>query len=196
MSRLFNKYIFYAEFHKNKWNKLVHYFCIPALAWTLFVLFNYIPYDYEISNTNVNTDIINKCTLTIRPSIALLAIYHIYYIYLHLGVGLISLIFYSLLCFTSNIFYCEVDYSWIWAIGIHIFSWVLQIAGHRICEGNQPAFLTGAIQSFLMAPIFVVYDWCMYFGIVEKPEYLNHIKSIERRNSDENKIIDYSSLME
>ena len=116
--------------------------------------------------------------------------------------GFFSLIFYSILWYTSNIFYCQIDYAWIWAIGIHVFSWILQIAGHRICEGNQPAFLTGTIQSFLMAPIFVVYDWCMYVGIVDRPEYLDHINNKnKRRNSDndidsDSDIIDYSSLME
>ena len=53
-----------------------------------------------------------------------------------------------------------------------------------------------------MAPIFVVYDWCMYVGIVDRPEYLDHINNKnKRRNSDndidsDSDIIDYSSLME
>ena len=79
MSRLFNKYIFYAEFHKNKWNKLVHYFCIPALAWTLFVLFNYIPFSLNPIQTKLNLPIFNNCVISFRPSILLLFTYHIYY---------------------------------------------------------------------------------------------------------------------
>ena len=199
MSRLFDKYIFYAEFHQNKWNKLVHYFCIPALAWSLFVLFNYIPFSENFFRTNMLLPYFNQCTLTLRPSVILLLLYHIYYLYLHVGVGLLSLIFYTILCYSANIFYCQIDYSWIWAIGIHVFSWILQIAGHRICEGNQPAFITGAVQSFLMAPIFVVYDWCMLIGLVEKPEYLKHINSKKKEyepNHSKNDIIDYSSLMD
>lgn len=202
MSRLFDKYIFYADFHKNKWNKLVHYFCIPALAWTLFIFCNYIPFSFSPIQTKLLLPICNNCVLSFRPSIILLLLYHVYYLYLHLVVGFFSLIFYSILWYTSNIFYCQIDYAWIWAIGIHVFSWILQIAGHRICEGNQPAFITGAVQSFLMAPIFVVYDWCMYVGIVDRPEYLDHINNKnKRRNSDndidsDSDIIDYSSLME
>ena len=200
MNLLLDKYIFYAEFHENKWNKLVHYFCIPSLAWTVFILCNYIPFSLDPIQTKLHLTIFDNCSLTLRPSIILLILYHIYYLYLHLVVGFISLIFYSILLYSSNIFYCQIDYAWIWAIGIHILSWILQIVGHRICEGNQPAFLTGAIQSFLMAPIFVVYDWCMYLGIVDRPEYLDHINSKnKRRNSDndiDSNIIDYSSLME
>lgn len=198
MNLLLDKYIFYAEFHKNKWNKLVHYLCIPSLAWTVFILCNYIPFSLDPIQTKLHLTIFDNCSLTLRPSIILLILYHIYYLYLHVGVGFISLIFYSILLYSSNIFYCQIDYAWIWAIGIHILSWILQIVGHRICEGNQPAFLTGAIQSFLMAPIFVVYDWCMYLGLVEKPEYLNHMNSKNKKHNsnDDSDIIDYSSLMD
>ena len=37
-----------------------------------------------------------------------------------------------------------------------------------------------------MAPIFVVYDWCMYFGIVDRPEYLNHVNNKNKRQNSDN----------
>jgi uncharacterized membrane protein YGL010W len=45
---------------------------------------------------------------------------------------------------------------------LHIVAWVLQILGHSLFENNRPAFMDNLVQSFLMAPIFVLKE-VLYF---------------------------------
>ena len=45
---------------------------------------------------------------------------------------------------------------------IHIFAWILQILGHSIFENNRPAFMDNLLQSFLMAPIFVLKELLIF----------------------------------
>ena len=66
--------------------------------------------------------------------------------------------------------YLKVPYIWLLAIVVHLFSWVIQIMGHTVYEKNKPAFLTGLLQSFLMAPMFVLLEIFFKFGFFKKLE--------------------------
>ena len=46
---------------------------------------------------------------------------------------------------------------------LHILAWVLQILGHALFENNRPAFMDNLVQSFLMAPIFVLNEVLTFF---------------------------------
>ena len=49
---------------------------------------------------------------------------------------------------------------WIYSLFIHINCWILQILGHYIFEKKTPAFIKSLLQSFLIAPYFVLLE-CM-----------------------------------
>ena len=169
MTILEDKYLFYAKYHQNKCNKYIHYFCIPILIWTIFIFTNYIPLEYQIlHNFSINTTEVPEnlqilventpCALSIRTSVIVLVSYHIYYCYLSLGLGISSFIFYSIFWYTASLAYCINNHIYILSLFLHIISWILQIIGHKIFEGNSPAFTTSISQSFIMAPLFVMYD--------------------------------------
>ena len=143
------KYTFYAQFHQNFWNKLIHFFCIPSIVFTLFVMLNYIPIHFSY---------FDECIYTIRFSVFLYACYALYHFYLSCIIGLIANIFYGIILFLANVFYCRIEGAYIYAIALHVFSWVFQILGHKYCEGGRPAFVTGFKDSFLVAPLFVVFE--------------------------------------
>jgi hypothetical protein len=35
--------VFYRQYHKNKWNQLIHVICVPVVIWTAFVWLAYTP---------------------------------------------------------------------------------------------------------------------------------------------------------
>ena len=65
---------------------------------------------------------------------------------------------------TSYYFYLNISNAWLYAIIIHIISWILQIIGHIVFEKNKPAFRDSLIQSFLIAPFFILLEIMFVFG--------------------------------
>lgn len=59
---------------------------------------------------------------------------------------------------SSYYFYLYVENVWQYAITLHVSSWIWQILGHIIFEKNRPAFKDNLVQSFLMAPLFVLIE--------------------------------------
>ena len=163
---LLEKYYFYADYHQNKYNKAIHYVCIPLLVWTLFIFTNYINFDSILvtkkSSLFEEFQQVQYCTFNIRGSLILLGLYHVYYCYLSFRIGVISFLFYGSIWYLASLSYCLDTNIWIPATYLHLLSWVLQILGHAVFEHNKPAFTTSLKQSFLMAPLFVVYDLGMW----------------------------------
>ena len=63
--------------------------------------------------------------------------------------------FYFILLVNSNSYYNSSNSITKYLI-VQILGWVFQIASHKYFEGNSPALLEGAVQSFVTAPIFIV----------------------------------------
>ncbi len=41
----------------------------------------------------------------------------------------------------------QVQDAWLWALGVHVFSWYMQIhPGHALLEGRKPALLDSLVQ--------------------------------------------------
>lgn len=54
------------------------------------------------------------------------------------------------------------------AIGVHIFSWVVQFIGHGVYEGRAPALLDNLVQAIFLAPFFVWLE--ILFAFRYRPE--------------------------
>ncbi|EME87839.1 uncharacterized protein MYCFIDRAFT_125332 [Pseudocercospora fijiensis CIRAD86] len=50
------------------------------------------------------------------------------------------------------------------AIGVHIFSWLVQFFGHGVFEGRAPALLDNLVQAIFLAPFFVWLEILFAFG--------------------------------
>ena len=123
--RLTKKYHFYAQYHRNFCNKLIHFICIPNICFSLFVLLNYIPFEFDFTKYIPNDTshylekiTIPECTFILRPSFILYLLYFIYYIYFSPCIGFISNVFYFGILLVANFFYCEVPNAFIYALGI------------------------------------------------------------------------------
>ena len=147
------QYNFYNRYHKNSINRSIHIVTIPVIVWTTGVFFSYInlnvshpgfyPFFY-IVNFN-GTSIIVSC-------------YTIYYLILNLRLGILMYFIFNFIQISSYYFYLYVENAWQYAITLHVSSWIWQILGHIIFEKNRPAFKDNLVQSFLMAPLFVLIE--------------------------------------
>lgn len=50
------------------------------------------------------------------------------------------------------------------AIGLQIFSWIIQFIGHGVFEGRAPALLDNLVQALVLAPFFVFMEVLFKFG--------------------------------
>tara|TARA_B110000444_G_C18663785_1_gene512011 strand:+ start:402 stop:896 length:495 start_codon:yes stop_codon:yes gene_type:complete len=149
----------YGESHQNKTNKLIHWFCVPAIFFSIIVLVWCIPLG-PLEFVRINDfKYINWATLSI-------IFVFIYYLLLSprltFGMFVFSVGCLYLTNLIENIMLngnLKVS-LWIIALGIFALSWIVQFLGHKI-EGKKPSFLRD-IQFLLIGPA-----WLMHF-IYEK----------------------------
>ena len=56
---------------------------------------------------------------------------------------------------TATAFRQAVPHAWAWALGVHLFSWYMQIhIGHIIIEGRKPALTDSLFQVKPFEPAF------------------------------------------
>ena len=149
----------YGESHQNKTNKLVHWFCVPAIFFSIIALVWSIPLGPLYSLKINDFKYINWATL----SIILVLIYYIFLSpRLSFGMFIFSVGCLYLTNIIENIILNEnLKVSlWMIALSIFTFSWIVQFLGHKI-EGKKPSFLRD-IQFLLIGPA-----WLMHF-IYEK----------------------------
>jgi uncharacterized membrane protein YGL010W len=149
----------YGESHQNKTNKIVHWFCVPAIFFSIIALVWCIPlgplYLFKINDFKY----INWATLSI---ILVLLYYILLSPRLTFGMFIFSVGCLYLTNIIENIILNEnLKVSlWMIALSIFAFSWIVQFLGHKI-EGKKPSFLRD-IQFLLIGPA-----WLMHF-IYEK----------------------------
>lgn len=138
-------YNFYQKYHTNSVNRLIHIFCIPLIIWTASVM---------LVNVNV--------TKTLNLSKCLLTFYSLYYLMFSFKLGII-MTFLLYLVYKNSVKYKGLKVPFMMAFLLHLVAWVLQILGHSLFENNRPAFMDNLVQSFLMAPIFVLNEVLTFF---------------------------------
>lgn len=161
------QYEFYHKFHKNHINQFIHILCIPIILWTFAVFFSYIDFNYSSIILCPFFGFIN-----LNGTSIILTIYSLYYFILEPRLGMIMYCILYFMQITSYYFYLYISYAWYYALVIHIISWILQLLGHYIFEKNKPALISGLVQSFLIAPLFVLLEIMFMFGY-----FLNYKKT-------------------
>ena len=149
----------YGESHQNKTNKLIHWFCVPAIFFSIIVLVWCIPLG-PLEFVRINDfKYINWATLSI-------IFVFIYYLLLSPRLTFGMFVFSVGCLYLTNLIENIILNSnlkvslWIIALGIFALSWIVQFLGHKI-EGKKPSFLRD-IQFLLIGPA-----WLMHF-IYEK----------------------------
>ena len=143
----------YGIYHKNKTNKLIHWFCVPAIMFSLFGLLDLLQFNKTLDLSFLNLNII--ANISILNIFILLSI--IFYIRLSLTLSLGMIIFSILL--VSLIDYFDkfqiiINYKLFIYLSIFPAAWIGQFIGHKI-EGKKPAFFKD-LQFLLIGPIWLL----------------------------------------
>lgn len=135
----------YGESHRNAWNKLIHWICVPAIVWTVVALLWSIPFPAALQNDVVP---VNWATIA-------LILAQIYYFRLSLRLGTGLLLYNILMLWLTAL--VEAASPWpLWqvALAVFIIAWIGQFIGH-IIEGKRPSFFKD-VQFLLIGPAWLM----------------------------------------
>ena len=136
----------YGVSHQNKTNKLIHYFCVPLIFFSIVGLLLSIPLGP-----------LNKLNQPYLINWASIAMIPVLYFYLRLAFKMaMAILLFSVVCIYLNFqifFYISLD---LWAVSLIIFAvaWIFQFYGHKI-EGKKPSFIDD-IQFLLIGPAWII----------------------------------------
>ena len=168
LTHLENAFAFYASYHNNKANQLIHIVCVWPILITAQVFFTYTPQllaDYPTSNW----------------SLVVSAVYILYYLSIEQPLaGPLAALMVLGGYFLANTWHASDPECWKLALGIHVFCWVAQIFGHQHYEKRAPAFLDNLMQALFMAPLFVLLEVMFQFGY--KPEFHKKAFALAMKN--------------
>ncbi len=140
----------YGESHQNKTNKLIHWFCVPAIFFSVVGLVYSIPSGYLQTWIPALGNFANWATIT-------LVLVILYYVSISAPLSLGMLLFSSFCLALAN--YLTLIFPGklpLISLGIFVLAWIVQFYGHKI-EGKKPSFLKD-IQFLLIGPA-----WLMHF---------------------------------
>lgn len=99
----------------------------------------------------------HRCSSCVANGALILAsVYGAYYILLEPFAGITWTLFQGWpMWLTATAFRQAVPHAWAWALGVHLFSWYMQIhIGHIIIEGRKPALTDSLFQVKPFEPAF------------------------------------------
>lgn len=144
----------YGESHQNATNKIIHWFCVPAIMFSLFGLLYAIPFPVERG-------------LFTNWATVFFAIALIYYLRLSLPMFIGFIPIGAAMIFGIDAIYNAVGndvamLAYI-SLGIFIVAWIVQFIGHKI-EGAKPSFLED-LQFLLIGPAWLLHFIYKKIGI-------------------------------
>ncbi len=144
----------YGESHQNPTNKIIHWFCVPAIMFSLFGLLYAIPFPVE------------RGLFTNWASV-FYAFALIYYLRLSIPMFLGFLPIGTAIIFGINAIYNAVGADAgrlaLISLGIFVVAWIIQFIGHKI-EGAKPSFLED-VQFLMIGPAWLLHFIYKKIGI-------------------------------
>ncbi|MEM6380820.1 MAG: Mpo1-like protein [Bacteroidota bacterium] len=135
----------YGESHQNAINKLIHWFCIPAIMFSLFGLLYAVPFP-------------GGRDLLTNWATAFMAAALIYYFRLSFVMFLSFIVVGGLMVYGNHMIYQIVGQDpgqlAIVSLVIFVIAWIVQFVGHKI-EGKKPSFLED-VQFLLVGPMWLL----------------------------------------
>lgn len=165
---------FYGAYHHNPVNIAIHMIHVPLILLTFFLL-----------GTNTPPLIPLPSYLTI-PNLPLnvgtifTIFYVVFYVLLEPVAGsLLAPILLGCTAYSNHLTTVAPYTSNYIAVGVFLFSWIVQFLGHGVFEGRAPALLDNVFQAFVLAPFFVWMEFLFYLGY--RPELKGRVdKMVEK----------------
>ena len=136
----------YGESHQNPTNKIIHWFCVPAIMFSLFGLLYAIPFPVERGLFTNWAAVFYVGTLLyyLRLSIPM------FIGFIPIGIAMlfgIDAIYHAVGGSASMLAYVS--------LGIFVVAWIIQFIGHKI-EGAKPSFLED-VQFLMIGPAWLLH---------------------------------------
>lgn len=143
---------FYKLYHHNATNVLIHSIFVPTILFSSIAILNNIKFS-------------NGVTLGHLVSIG----YGIFYVILNIPAGILA----SVILLLANM---ALDRKWIHMTNLRSFSlfgigWLFQFMGHGIFEKRKPALMDNLVQSLVLAPYFILFEFLFKLGFMPELEY-------------------------
>ena len=136
----------YGESHQNATNKLIHWFCVPAIVFSLFGLLYAIPFP-------------GGRTLFTNWAAVALVLALVYYLRLSIPMFFGFIVIGGLTLLGNDAIYNAIGQHagtlTLISLGIFVVAWVIQFIGHKI-EGAKPSFLED-VQFLLIGPAWLLH---------------------------------------
>ncbi len=133
----------YGESHQNRTNKLIHYFCVPVILYSVLGLLDAIS----------QAPFLN---LAFSLTLPVLIGGGVFYLMLNWKLGLVTLTV-CILMVGSFRFYTGAKPQLFIHLFLFIVAWILQFVGHKI-EGKKPSFLQD-LAFLLIGPLWIIDQW-------------------------------------
>jgi uncharacterized membrane protein YGL010W len=161
-------FVFYAGYHSDFINQLIHYVCIWPI---FFTSLTFLAYTDPLVNTAVPLWLGSAGVVSFNWSFIIAFIYALYYTIIEFpGIAGPIAALGTYYCYINAAQWVAVDPdAWKTAAYINGAAWVFQFYGHFVHEGRAPALKDNLVQAFLMAPLFVVME--LLFTLGYRPEF-------------------------
>jgi uncharacterized membrane protein YGL010W len=126
----------YSRFHATPGNQACHYFAIPLIVYSVFVMLARVPL-FEVSGY-----VVTAAELVLLASVA-------YYLTLDAPLGVLMFVFSALLVAAGR------QTPFLVGLGLFLFGWVIQFVGHYVYEKKSPAFYRNLVH-LLVGPLWVL----------------------------------------
>ena len=177
-----DQFTFYASYHNDFINQVVHIIFVPWIALGGLLALSFVP-DFTNGAAISITSTPLEGVYPINASFCYSTLVSIYYVFLEGNVaGTIA----SLGMISAYIAACkmkdELEMNLCWNISLFmiIFSFAVQIFSHQVFEKRSPAFLDNVFQAVVMAPLFIVMETMFFFG------YRQEFRKVVQVDVDEN----------
>ena len=150
MKTLLDQLSNYADYHRSERNITTHLIGVPMIVLALMVLLSRPAW------------VVNE--LALSPAVFIVAVLLLYYLRLHIAMGLImSALLVSGLFLSAWVATLD-DSIWLAAgVGGFLLGWVIQFVGHYF-EGRKPAFFDD-VMGLAIGPLFVVAEALFKLGL-------------------------------
>jgi len=185
------QFIFYASYHNDTTNMLIHICCIWPILITALALFQYTP-SFIATPSCVSSLHPLLQHVSINFPLVITLVYVVSYVLMDPiagGLGA-TLVFASylgtgiLVKTTSSI----AGYPLFQVLlGYHVFLWIIQFIGHGVFEKRAPALINSWDQAFITAPLFVLLEIMFLFGY-KKEFYKECMVHVEKNVAEFKKI--------
>jgi uncharacterized membrane protein YGL010W len=158
----------YKSVHFNKLNIKTHFVGVPLIVWAVTVLLSLNTFTLELAGQ----------TITYTPAIIFFTLSMLYYLKLHIKLGLGMLVYTVINIYLASLVADMENAVWI-GISAFVIGWVIQFIGH-IYEKAKPAFFDD-IMGLAIGPLFLMSEIYFILGFEKNLEKSITPMAIEKR---------------